>query len=45
MMVDAKHEARQEKALEVAKSLKAIGVSEEIIAQATGISPEEIANL
>jgi len=48
MIYDAKQEARQEgrqeKTLEVAKNLKANGVAIDIIAQSTGLSPEEIAN-
>jgi len=52
MMTEARREGRAEgreegrqKALEVAKNFKASGVSIEIIAKATGISPEEIADL
>ena len=42
---EARREGRAEGRQEVAKSLKANGVSIEIIAKATGISPEEIAIL
>jgi len=42
---EGRQEGRQEKTLEVAKNLKANGVAIDIIAQSTGLSPEEIANL
>ena len=42
MIYDAKQEGSQEKALEVAKNLKANGVLVEIIAQSTGLSLEEV---
>ena len=41
---EGRQEGRQEKTLEVAKNLKANGVAIDIIAQSTGLSPEEIAN-
>jgi predicted transposase/invertase (TIGR01784 family) len=41
----ARDEGRRENTLEVAKNLMANGVSIEIIAQSTGLSPEEIARL
>ena len=37
--------ARKEMALEIAKNLKANGISIELIAQSTGLSPEAISNL
>ena len=40
-----RREAREEGLKEVAKKLKENGVSLEIIAQSTGLSPEEIAGL
>ena len=44
-MVEAWRKGQQEKAIEVAKNLKANGISIEIIAQSTGIPSEEIAML
>ena len=45
MINEAKREGREERTLEIAKNFKANGVSIEIIAKATGISPEEIGAL
>jgi len=45
MIYDAKQEARQEVRQEVAKNLKVNGFAIDIIAQSTGLSPEEIAKL
>jgi predicted transposase/invertase (TIGR01784 family) len=48
-LVQAKREGRQEgqrnKALEIARSLKNLGIPAQQIAQGTGLSPEEIAKL
>jgi predicted transposase/invertase (TIGR01784 family) len=44
-MVSARREGRQEGLKEAAKNLKANGISLEIIAQSTGLSPEAIAGL
>ena len=45
MIYDAKQEGLQEGRLEIAKNLKANGISVEIIAQSTGLSFEEVENV
>ena len=44
-LVKGREEGREEARLESARKLKQMGVAAEIIAEATGLSPEEIARL
>ena len=44
MIMDARDEGLQQKAVQAARNLKRLGISIDIIVQATGLSKEEVEN-